>query len=212
MGEARMNWSGLWKDAHPTFVVCDMRPLSCRIQGRKIGHAHMSKMRQFFTLVLILVSSVAAFGAKKKQVEHAPLPAKVLAAKTVFIENNSNQPEIADKAYTQLKQWGRYKVVDSKDKADLVLVFTLAYSHTQHEDSDYVSLYNSKTQSYTAGVVPGGTSTITWTYTQMRLVDPITSDVMWADERPWLRKHSATDELMEALRQRVDEQERASGQ
>jgi hypothetical protein len=171
----------------------------------------MCKLKQCFALLVVLASATLALGAKKEKLEHAPLPAKVLAAKTVYIQNDSNQPEIADKAYTQLKHWGRYQIVDSKDKADLVLLFTLAYSHTQHEDSDYVSLYNSKTGGYTSGVVPSGTVTITWTYTQMRVVDPSTSEVMWADERAWLRKHSATDELMQSLRQRVDEQEKASG-
>ena len=171
----------------------------------------MSKTRQSFIILLVLASSTIAFGAKKEQIEYAPLPAKILAARTVYIQNDTNYPEIADKAYTQLKHWGRYQVVDSKDKADLVLVFTVAYSHTQHEDSDYVSLYNSKTQAFTTGIVPGGTRTVTWAYTQMRVVDPTTSDVMWADERLWPRKNSATDEVMEDLRQRVDEQEKASG-
>ena len=170
----------------------------------------MCKLKQCFALLVVLASATLALGAKKEKLEHAPLPAKVLAAKTVYIQNDSNQPEIADKAYTQLKHWGRYQIVDSKDKADLVLLFTLAYSHTQHEDSDYVSLYNSKTGGYTSGVVPSGTVTVTWTYTQMRVVDPSTSEVMWADERAWLRKHSATDELMQSLRQRVDEQQKAS--
>lgn len=170
----------------------------------------MSAFKQSIALLVVLASATLAFGAKKEKVQHAPLPAKVLAARTVFIQNDSNQPGIADKAYTQLKQWGRYQVVDSRDRADLVLLFTLAYSHTQHSDSDYVSLYNSRTGGYTSGVVPSGTVTITWTYTQMRLVDPSTSEVMWADERAWLRKHSATDELMESLRQRVEEQEKAA--
>lgn len=170
----------------------------------------MSKLKQCFALLLLVTSSAAAHGAKKKQVEHAPLPAKVVAAKTVYILNESNQPGIADKAYTQLKQWGKYQVVDSKEKADVWLVFTLGYSQSQREDSDVMSLYNWKTGEHTSGIVPSGTITVTWTYTQMRIVDPVNSDVLWADERPWLRKHSATDELMESLRQRVDEQQRAA--
>lgn len=168
----------------------------------------MSKIRLCFIFVLTIASSSVAFSAKKKQVEHAPLPQKVLAARTVYIQNDTKQPGIADKAYTQLKDWGKYQVVDSKDKADLVLLFTLGYSQSEHQDSDYVSLYNSKTGAFTSGVVPSGTSTVTWTYTQVRVIDPATSDVMWADERPWLRKHSATDELMGELRRRVEEQQK----
>lgn len=167
----------------------------------------MHTSRSFLAAALILTVAPILPAKNKQSLEHAPLPAKVLTAKTIFIQNETNQPEIADKAYTQLKSWGRYQVVDSKEKADLVLLFTLGYSHTQHQDSDYVSLYNSQTGAYTSGVVPSGTTTVTWTYTQVRVIDAATSDVMWADERPWLRKHSATDELMEALKLRVGEQE-----
>jgi len=170
----------------------------------------MNTSRGFLALALMLSIAPMLLAKNKQPLEHAPFPAKVLSAKTIFIQNETNQPGIADKAYTQLKSWGKYQIVDSKEKADLVLLFTLGYSHTQHQDSDYVSLYNSQTGAYTSGVVPGGTTTVTWTYTQVRVIDPATSDVMWADERPWLRKRSATDELMEVLRQRVEEQEKES--
>ena len=61
----------------------------------------MCKLKQCFALLVVLASATLALGAKKEKLEHAPLPAKVLAAKTVYIQNDSNQPEIADKAYTQ---------------------------------------------------------------------------------------------------------------
>lgn len=170
----------------------------------------MKSFRRFLAVVLMLSIGPMLLAKSKQHLEHAPLPSKVLTAKTIYIQNETNQPAVADKAYTQLKTWGKYQAVDSKEKADLVLLFTLGYSHTQHQDSDYVSLYNSKTGAYTSGVVPSGTITITWTYTQVRIIDPATSDVIWADERPWLRKHSATDELMDALRQRIEEQENES--
>ncbi len=167
--------------------------------------------KQVATALLIVSGLTAfAFGKKKEAVQHAPLPAMVLTAKTIYIDNKSDRQAVADMAYTQLMKWGKYKVVDSKEKADLVLVLTLAYSHTEREDSDYVSLYNNKTGAWTSGNVPGGTSTITWTYTQMRLVDPKTTDVMWADQRVWLRKGSATEWLIQSLRQRVEEQENGS--
>lgn len=168
----------------------------------------VSLFRRFATLFVIICGlATFAFGKKKEAILHAPLPAQVLTAKTIYIDNKSDRQALADMAYTQLIKWGKYKVVDSKQKADLVLVLTLAYSHTQREDSDYVSLYNNKTEAWTSGSVPAGTSTITWTYTQMRLVDPKTADVMWADQRVWLRKGSATEWLIQSLRQRVDEQE-----
>lgn len=149
-----------------------------------------------------------ALAKKKEAIQHAPLPAAIIAAKTVYIQNESNFPDIADKAYTVLKRWGRYQVVDSKEKADLILVFTIAHSTTQGNDPAFVSLYNSKTGAYTYGTVPGGTSTLTWSWTQMRILDSKTGDVMWADQQIWLRKRSATEIIVQSFRTRVDEQDK----
>lgn len=168
----------------------------------------MSKTRQCFPLFLILAFSVAALGAKKKQVEHAPLPAKVLSAKTVYIQNDSGFADIADKAYSQLKSWGRYRVVDTKQHADLVLIFTATSEQTEGTTPTHVSTYNYQTGAWTSGTATAP-STDTWHYTQVKLVDPETDDVAWADRRIW-GKHSATEELIKALRERVEEQEKAA--
>ena len=52
------------------------------------------------------------------------LPASVIAAKTVFIDNQTGYTQITDKAYEALSKWGRYKIVKDAKDADLVLRFT----------------------------------------------------------------------------------------
>lgn len=165
-----------------------------------------------FVAAAILLPVLPLAFAKKPKVEHAPLPERILAAKTVYIENESGNPDIADKAYTQLKHWGHYQVVNSKEGADLVFQFTVTHSTRQSEDVGFTSLYNSKTGSYTYGTVPGGTSTLTWSFTYLKIIDPKTQDVMWEDQCVQRRKKSATDEIMQSLRGRVEEQEKAGGQ
>ena len=158
--------------------------------------------------VTLLITNLTAFalGRNKQRTQHAPLPAKVMKATTVYIQNQTNDPAIADRAYTQLKNWGRFQIVDSEQNADVLLVFAFSESRKQERGSGFVSLYNSQTKAYTYGMVPDGATTITRTFTLMQVVDPKTSDVLWADQQPWRHRHSGTQKLVLALRQRIEEQ------
>jgi hypothetical protein len=73
------------------------------------------------TAVLALVLVVSPIHAKDK---HAPLPASVIAAKTVYIDNQTGHAEITDRAYDALSKWGRFKILKDATGADLVLRFT----------------------------------------------------------------------------------------
>jgi hypothetical protein len=64
---------------------------------------------------------VSPIHAKEK---HAPLPASVIAAKTVYIDNQTGHSEITDRAVDALTKWGRFKIVTDAKDADLILQFT----------------------------------------------------------------------------------------
>jgi hypothetical protein len=53
-----------------------------------------------------------------------PLPASVIAAKTVYIDNQTGHEEITDRAVDALTKWGRFKILKDAKDADLVLRFT----------------------------------------------------------------------------------------
>jgi hypothetical protein len=73
------------------------------------------------TAALALVLVVSPIHAKDKP---APLPASVIAAKTVYIDNQTGHAEITDRAYDALNKWGRFKILKDAKDADLVLRFT----------------------------------------------------------------------------------------
>ena len=56
--------------------------------------------------------------------KHVPLPASVIAAKTVYIDNETGHAEITDRAVDALTKWGRFKILKDAKDADLVLRFT----------------------------------------------------------------------------------------
>src|SRR2546423_899142 len=70
--------------------------------------------------VLLLCSLIAV--AEKKI--YAPLPDKIVAAKTVFFINESGTARFGDDLYRQIKSWNRWEVVGDRGKADLVLVLS----------------------------------------------------------------------------------------
>lgn len=64
----------------------------------------MSTVKQAAALFLIISAlPVFAFGKKQEVIQHAPLPAKILTAKTIYIDNESGYPTFSDVLYTKLK-------------------------------------------------------------------------------------------------------------
>lgn len=78
-------------------------------------------MKTANAVALAFVLVVSPIYAKDK---FAPLPASVIAAKTVYIDNQTGHPEITDRAYDALSKWGRFKILKDAKDADLVLRFT----------------------------------------------------------------------------------------
>src|SRR6267143_1437852 len=56
--------------------------------------------------------------------EKMPLPEKVVAARTVFLINETEENKFGDKFYQELKKWNRWQIVTDRTRADLVLVIS----------------------------------------------------------------------------------------
>ena len=78
-------------------------------------------MKAAKTLALAVVLVVSPVYAADK---YPPLPASIIAAKTVYIDNQTGSSQITDKAYEALSKWGRFKIVKDAKDANLVLRFT----------------------------------------------------------------------------------------
>jgi outer membrane protein assembly factor BamB len=69
----------------------------------------------------LLLRAITAVAEEKI---YAPLPDKVVAAKTVFFINESGTARFGDDLYRQIKAWNRWNVVTDRAKADLILVLS----------------------------------------------------------------------------------------
>lgn len=137
--------------------------------------------------------------------DHAPLPAQVANAKTVFLVNGGGSDTAYDAFYAAMKQWGHYQIVGYRDKADLII--TIEY-RTDYDGSSLLPIYNGYTKQTTY-------------YTQqiidpqiiMVVTDARTGDELWSavehQKLVRLRRHvaneigKAADRLVEDLKSRM---------
>lgn len=73
-------------------------------------------------LLLVAITVVA------QEKIYAPLPDKIVTAKTVFFMNESGTARFGDDLYRQIKAWNHWDVVTDRDKADLILVLSASDS------------------------------------------------------------------------------------
>lgn len=75
-------------------------------------------MSRYFCIAIL---AVAALLAADKGI--APIPNRVITAKTVRLVDRAADPKVIDRLYEKLSAWGRWKVVDADSPADLDLVY-----------------------------------------------------------------------------------------
>ena len=76
-------------------------------------------MRTLLLALMLFQVSVLAQESK-----YAPLPDKIVAAKTVFLKNDSGEVKLGDAVYREIVGWKRWKVVTAPEDADLILIVT----------------------------------------------------------------------------------------
>jgi hypothetical protein len=90
-------------------------------------------MRPTISSVFLVAALVLAIQVPAKQQMLAPIPAKVMQAKTVFVENQSGYDRARDEFADELGKWNRLHIVYNKTGADLLAILTVqnGYRTTQ---------------------------------------------------------------------------------
>jgi hypothetical protein len=137
-------------------------------------------------MLTLEVLSICQLGAAKDQ--HMPLPARILNAKTVYIENRSGSAAIGDSAYQELANWARFRVVNDRAQADIVFVLS---GHRE-----------------VVGAEKNGGPDVRF-FSGLQVTDANTGESLWADSRQAaLLRKSAIKRAIDELRKRIEEQER----
>jgi hypothetical protein len=144
--------------------------------------------------VIAFVMLVCALPALGKDLK-APLPETLFQAKTVYIDNRSGESGLLDKAYTALKEWNRYEIIQDRAKADIVFVFTVS--------SEVRGSYTTGTVDDN-GTVQATSAATRARYTTMTVLDPVSGQILFSDTRRWHPFGSATKDAVKELRKRME--------
>jgi hypothetical protein len=159
---------------------------------------------RFFARVLIAIAFFSALGAVtvRANEKRGSLPSKVLSAATVFVDNQTTSAELLNTAYTELSKWGRLQIVDTLQKADIVLRLS---------NGNYVRFVPGGESSAAAEAPVSGQSfagadqAVPPGSTRISVVDPKSGNSIWSDIRKTDSPKAAThmlDGLREAFGQK----------
>ncbi len=81
-------------------------------------------MRLGIFSVSLAAALVLTIQVSAKQQTLVPIPAKIMGAKTIFVENQSGYDRARDEFADELGKWNRLHIVYDKTGADLVVVLT----------------------------------------------------------------------------------------
>jgi hypothetical protein len=134
-----------------------------------------------------------------------PLPTMVMNARTIYVDNHTTSAELQNTAYTELSKWGRFQVVDTPQKADIVL---------QLSNWNYVKFVPGEggrpLPDPKAGKQDwmGADESVPPGSTRISLIDPKTGNSLWSDVRKTDSPKAATH-LLDGLREAFDQKEKS---
>lgn len=132
--------------------------------------------------------------------KHPTLAMSVSSAKTIYVDNRTTSAELQDTAYTELIKWGRFQLVDTPQKADIVLRLSNGNYVKFVPASSSVPANDPKTDKQNGmgadeAVPPGST--------RISLVDPKSGNSLWSDIRKTDNPKAATH-MLDGLRDVFD--------
>jgi hypothetical protein len=83
----------------------------------------MKESRRGFCKMLYQTAMIG-FAFSSGLAADSPLPMEVRSAKTIYLMNETGNEKVLDTAIDQFTGWGRFSILNTKDDADLVVVFT----------------------------------------------------------------------------------------
>lgn len=134
--------------------------------------------------------------------DHAPVSPKLLQAKTVFLQVDTDASDKqADVMFAEVKQWKRWTVVDDRAKADLILAMDMHDAGTASMSTGSATAYNG----YATGT--GMAIPIPIKSYHLHVVDRETGNVLWNASVGQSTKAHEAKALLGKLRKRIAEVE-----
>lgn len=156
--------------------------------------------------LLLLLCGTCHLAAEKKNpptVSGAPIPSKVLTAKTAFLLVATKKQESNYKnAYKYLAEWDRWKIVDDPKTADIILRITDGTEGSVGIGSGSATTTGGYT--YGSGLMMG----IPIRHYYLAVMEPDGTLLWGTDTDQRIAQSQNTQRMLKALRKRIDEIEK----
>jgi hypothetical protein len=136
------------------------------------------------------------------QEKYAPLPEKVVRAKTVFYVNDTSSSRFGDDLFQELKKWNRWQMIGDRTRADLILVLSQR-DHIEGTIATATATTNGNSAYATGLSVPIKSSS--W---HIFLIDPTNGETLWVSShtlggRLWQSWGSVARSLLSDIQKRI---------
>ena len=145
---------------------------------------------------------MAMFAAQSAIAQTAPLPPKIITARTVYIVNKTNQADVSDALYRLLGKWGYFQIVENQKDADLVFEMTM---QTHQEIASGTTAVTNQITPQTRITSGSGPYSYTTGEVMMNIRDAKTDQSLWVNTKPFSKK-GATHDLLADLKKRIERQ------
>jgi len=155
--------------------------------------------------VLLVAAVFCAIGSARAGDKRTAVSSRILAARTIFVDNETPDAELQLNAVMGLNKWGRFDIVDSPQKADIVLRLVGSSFVKYVPTSQMPATYDPKPATPELGngeeLAPPGC-------TRIEVLEPKSGSLLWSE----VRKTGNVQErsrLVEGLHEAVDQQEKS---
>ena len=80
--------------------------------------------RKTLNSTLLLIGLALPIASVQAEDEKAPVHPKLVSAETMYLLNDQDDLPVFDRLYSDLKKWGRYKMVSTPEEAEVLGVLT----------------------------------------------------------------------------------------
>jgi hypothetical protein len=161
----------------------------------------MKTIARLLAASLILFATLFLSTAPVQADDKRPhLPMSVSNAKTIYVDNQTTSAELHNTAYTELLKWGRFQIVDTPQKADIILRLSSGnyVKFVPGDSSTPTNAPNASKQNWMGAdeAVPPGS-------TRISVIDPKAGNSLWSDIRKTDNPKAATH-MLDSFREAFD--------
>ena len=159
-------------------------------------------------LIVVALATLVVPGRSQDKEQHGLQP-KILTAKSVYFDDQSGAYVVGEKTLSQLKKWGRFKIVKDPKQADLIFLFS-----ADPYKGGYVVYSGGQTGTIEKGgnieedPIPTFNKAAPVRYAYLTVIDPKTGERLWDDSHVWggllTGFNSVGQRLVNELRQQIE--------